>query len=675
MDHEGRLVRSGGKSLPLSRCPFPRALAEISAEKLTGTLSVSAGNLEKHIVIKAGAPVYVQSNIAEESLDQFLVSRGELPEAVAFEALSKATMRKVDIADVLVEMGALQPHELFKGIKRCLGMSILSVFAWDDGELRFNDSEPDVERKILLRVNPAPLVFRGVCSYTPLEMVRADFDDDLSQEFILLPGTEEFVPSLRFNTTESRVVNALRKPNNQESLVTEARVDSELVERMLYGLALLGAVGRADELEPEERESASKALPVQPTEAPTEHADAPAMQREVEVLSAPDPGRGSQPNVSFLTRTPATHTPAPAATRQPPPGTMRVPTAATRQPIREATRQPTPAVTRQPIPAATRQPIPAATAQTTPATTSAATRQPTPAPIQTPTPPPAGPQRLTTEEVNAIDALYLVAKRRNYFHLLGVPENFRFDQLKRAFLDKCNEFSPAAYQERDVGEQADRIEELFLILVRAFSTLAVPATRSAHRDEVDKERAATPSSARVPPATSTRTPSKIKFTSAAKPKPAKPKPAKPKPVREKPKPEPAPQEPRRNAFAVAEPRNATVHIRTAVTFINAGSPAQAARGLRELIDNEPDNAMALSFLGYATYLADPVSSLSEAVRYIQRALAINAQCVEPMLFLGRIFEFQQDRANALSAYQGCLQIDAGNREASDAVQRLQQLVK
>jgi len=546
-DRAGDLA--GGLATDLGRYPFARALAELSAIQGTGTLSLRSGTSQKTIVIREGAPVHADSNLAEEALDRFLVSRGDVEAEVAREAMTTAVISGRNVGEVLVEMGALRPEQLFQALERAIAARILSAFAWQHGELSYDPNEPDVASKILLRLSPAPVIFRGVCSYAPIEVVRADFTE-IGLPYRARPSMRDALAQLRPKALESRVANALSAAQTCESLATVARVKEDEALRVLYALVLLRIAGPAEEVEKEiaraERDKARR------------------------TASRRSPKAGA-PVVSFLS----------------------------------------------------------------PSTSGDAARESSAI---------AARAMLSDHERDAIDRMYLATKSRDYFELLDVPENATFDQLKRSFLDLCDRFSPMSYRDRDTGDHALRLEEIFLILVRAFSTLAVPASRKDYLLQTRRRDARVAADSGTPSA-----------------------------HREKELPEPRAEA--RDLVLVDAPPGAPGAIRIAAALINIGQAAEAASRLRDAPVESPDDALTHAFLGYAIYRASPSCGMAEAIHHLQQAMALDSRCLHAFLFLGRIYEAKKDYSSALGAYSECLRIDPEHREAGEASPRLEQLLR
>jgi hypothetical protein len=556
---------------PLESCPFPRLLADIAGREATGTLSLESGNLKKSIRFLKGVPAQVESNIASESLERFLVDRGELAESVAQKALASAASEDKHVGEVLVHMRAVEPNDLFVALKRSLGKSILSVFVWERGSSHFDEGEFDINRALLIKVKPAPLILRGVCNFTPIHLIQRDFGENLDKAHRLVDGGKQAISQLHTSTKESRIVNAIRHGRTLTQLSQELGGDHELILRILYALSLLGL-----------SEICAQQAVTGPEPTPP-HEPAPP--------SEPEPAPPSEPEPPFELELKPEPKPEPKAKPEP--------TSSEQKPVSEH-----------------QLPTVNFAAQSTPP------RETTPS-KQTPT-------SLSQDERNELDAAYLMMKTRDYFEFFGLKEEFSFEHLKEAFLEKCNRFSPMSYQSRDLGDQEERAEELFFTMIRAFSVLAVPASRSAYRQE--NQRLKTPA---------------------------------PEPTQAK----------RRNAYSIITPDDVPTTVQSGLELLAEGELSLALACLRGAYEANPKDAYTCAFLGYFLYMADPISKMQQALKLLNKATQLDPTLAYPFLLLGRVAEFQQDRIRALQAYQDCLAIDPLEAEAEEATSRLQRFVR
>ena len=91
---------------------------------------------------------------------------------------------------------------------------------------------------------------------------------------------------------------------------------------------------------------------------------------------------------------------------------------------------------------------------------------------------------LTETEIARIDDASRVAEAGDYYQLLGVSDRASFGEMRRAFLAKCDQLSPMTFRGRDLADRREKLEELFLQLVRAFSTLTHPDQHRAYREQL-----------------------------------------------------------------------------------------------------------------------------------------------------------------------------------------------
>ena len=569
-DQLGPLI--GG--LPLMEHPLPRALADCAEAKTTGTVIVRRGNIEKRIILRNGAPVLFESTAANESLDQFLVKRGKLNEAQAFQLKSKSIAEQRDIGQVLLSEKALGPNELYQMMKLCMGNGILTTFRWHEGTVTLDPSKPPMEGKILLKVNPGPLVMRGVCSFSPFDMISKHFLAVKCSRFQQNGDQREVVAQLKLNPIQGRIALALANPAGPNELAQVADADMETVLRVLYALWLLKRII------PDDGTS-------QPIKVPL-----PAPEKSEKIPVSAD---------------------APSQVEQPPP-------AAAVARIK---------VTAKPVPKKAE-------------------------PDQTP-------KRLTNDEERSIDELYRLARSGSYYDLLGVDQKVTFSALKEAFLKKCHAASPMTFRGRDVGSFEGKLEEIFLILVRAFSTLAVPGQRQTYNAQLESNKSIKQTLLGVGPQAAAERSKRMEATSSAK--------------RRKQSSSKDEVELESHALAIEEPDDASVLLRTGITFLNARQPAEAVEQLEMAIEDNPNDAQSTALLGYALYLCDPISNVSRALDFVQRATSIDGQASEPHLYLGRILEQEQHRQGALSAYETCLTLHPEHSEASEAAGRLRQILR
>jgi len=269
-------------------------------------------------------------------------------------------------------------------------------------------------------------------------------------------------------------------------------------------------------------------------------------------------------------------------------------------------------------------------------------------------------KKVPTKELKALDEALATARADSHYDLLGVKPDASFGDIRRAFLAMCHKLSPMALRGRVPPEREAQAEEVFLLLVRAYATLARADLRREYNADIGLElqqQKKKPVPRRgVAPFGPWKTPI-------------------PRPTIPTPKPAPSPPPKETGGFEVVEPYKPTMMVKTALLLVKAGETPEAIQELRKALSREKADVQGRALLGYLLYLDDPVCNMSDATAHLQRAAALDTSAIEPHLYMGRIYEYAQNYSQALAAFKQVLARDARYTEATSAVRRLSKLVK
>ena len=272
-------------------------------------------------------------------------------------------------------------------------------------------------------------------------------------------------------------------------------------------------------------------------------------------------------------------------------------------------------------------------------------------------------KKVPTRELEALDEALATARADSHYDLLRVKPDASFGEIRRAFLGLCHKLSPMALRGRVPPEREVQAEEVFLLLVRAYATLARADLRREYNADIGLE-----APARKKP---TKKPVPRRGVAPFGPwKTPIPRPTLPTPKRTQ---GPPPEETR--GFQVVEPYQPTMMVKTALLLVKAGETPEAIQELRKSLSREKADVQGRALLGYLLYLDDPVCNMSDATAHLQRAAALDTSAIEPHLYMGRIYEYAQHYAQALAAYKQVLARESRSTEAREAVKRLTKLAK
>ena len=228
----------------LKSVPFAVLVSALARHERTAVLSLKRRQLEKDVVFEYGVPVDCRSNMVHETLARFMMSQGRLTQEEHDAYLRESVTREVPMGEVLREHGVLGSSELFRILQANLAKKLLDVFTWSDGSYHLELEAAQVHSP--LKVKVPQLVVTGVTKFAPQAEVNAAVWPLVGKKLGLHPGSPP--QGLKLSPAHQRLVDLLADPRTVKELSEASEVPFEAVTRLVYALALLGAVAPADEL-------------------------------------------------------------------------------------------------------------------------------------------------------------------------------------------------------------------------------------------------------------------------------------------------------------------------------------------------------------------------------------------------------------------------------------------
>jgi CheY-like chemotaxis protein len=155
---------------------FPEVLAQLYRVKASGGLLLRRGRIKKIVYFKDGYPTFVKSNLLSECLGRILVREKMITEEECERSLELLPRSNGKMqGTVLIEMGALSPHNLVFGLQLQLEQKLFDIFAWPDGEYQFNARVDAPPQTVQLDMSLASIVYEGI---------RRKFSDELVKDLL-----------------------------------------------------------------------------------------------------------------------------------------------------------------------------------------------------------------------------------------------------------------------------------------------------------------------------------------------------------------------------------------------------------------------------------------------------------------------------------------------------------
>ena len=275
----------------LAREPFARILQRIYAERLTGALLLARDQTKKIVYFQDGYPVSARSNLLSECLGQILVARRLINGQVLEESLRRMRLEKRHQGEILVQMGALSPHNLQRAILAQMEAKLLEVFSWRTGNFRFNDGRRAPDQPVTLEKSPSAMILDGIRRHYDLDR-QSRVLGRFANQFVAPSGDPlQRLQSMTTDPTERKFIEGIDGSRRLEAMLGEATLPAREARLLLVALAEAGMIeparapirrqpARSDSAEPQRHGAPA------PRESEPEDGVGPPARRSLEDLQA-----------------------------------------------------------------------------------------------------------------------------------------------------------------------------------------------------------------------------------------------------------------------------------------------------------------------------------------------------------------------------------------------------
>jgi hypothetical protein len=230
---------------PLADNPLPEVLQKIYCYRVPGVLTVTRDRGSKQVYISGGEVIFASSSFEEDRLGEFLLSRGTITQAQYDESarLLKATGKRQ--GSLFVEMGALQPRELYRSVKEQVMAIVWSLFNWTDGRMAFNVGKFKDDEIIKLNLDTRTVILEGIKKVEDPKRVvkwlgrREDVFEPTANALLLLS-------SLGLTAEDKKIFRAVDGIRTFLDILKVTHLESGEAARTLYALFVLGLIQKKD---------------------------------------------------------------------------------------------------------------------------------------------------------------------------------------------------------------------------------------------------------------------------------------------------------------------------------------------------------------------------------------------------------------------------------------------
>ncbi|MHA1568708.1 MAG: DUF4388 domain-containing protein, partial [Alphaproteobacteria bacterium] len=234
--------RKLGTSGNLIDTPFPRLLFFLHKFKRTGALRVVHEHISKVIYLRRGNPVFVTSNLSNESLGRFMVQRGMISAEDYNSSLERMLATGKQQGSVLLEMGVITPHQLYEGLEAQVKEKILRIFAWESGEYEFRPGMFDIDESMQLNIPALKVIFEGLKRFYTLSRLERYFNEYKNQRLVRVPGSMLEDGTILFRPAEAKFVKLIDGDHTVGKIIARSNLSLTETFQVLYFLLLTDVI-------------------------------------------------------------------------------------------------------------------------------------------------------------------------------------------------------------------------------------------------------------------------------------------------------------------------------------------------------------------------------------------------------------------------------------------------
>jgi tetratricopeptide (TPR) repeat protein len=252
----------------LAEIPFAVVLHALALRKKTVLVELRRRQIVKTLFIEEGVIIDCRSNLLNETLGRFLVARKLISEEQYDSCVPLALSRHVPLGELLSEKGILDASELFRFLQQNLAKKLLDLFSWREGDFRILRDVPEVESTLKVRI--PQLIVTGISRFSVQQEADLAIAPLVGKKLILHPAPPFPLAELKLSPVQTRLADALKPGRRVDELAAVTAIPIDEISRILYALALIGAVVSADTLPAAAAGAAAPAVaaPARPAQAP-----------------------------------------------------------------------------------------------------------------------------------------------------------------------------------------------------------------------------------------------------------------------------------------------------------------------------------------------------------------------------------------------------------------------
>jgi hypothetical protein len=220
---------------------FPDLLWALCRRRTTGVLRIGSTGVEKALYLERGRIVFASSSDPNDRLGELFLREGR----VTLDRLEHSLARSQNgkrLGTLLVESGALTADQLVQGVLAQVERIVLSLFAVEEGDYRFEDGPLPTDEVITLGMRTGELLLRGIRQIRSFGRIRRSVGGP-HKVYGLAEGWRGLSEGLRLVEGEQQLLDRLRAGDASiETLCRDVYLSNFEIYQTLLGFRVLGLI-------------------------------------------------------------------------------------------------------------------------------------------------------------------------------------------------------------------------------------------------------------------------------------------------------------------------------------------------------------------------------------------------------------------------------------------------
>ncbi len=271
------------KEIPLSgdlrETPFPEVLHSLYIRKQTGVLRLENDRVNKEIFFREGYPVFVRSNILNETLGRLLLKQGKISQEVYEKSLKIMAAGQQKQGAILLEMGYLTPQELYDAIQFQVKYRIFDCFGWAQGKYHFSARDDFFEEITIYEFNPAWIIYQGIQQKFSQKRLQEIMKGYLDQYLVKNTEPPYRLQDMGIGPVELQLISLVNGSRTLRDVIATSKMGLPRTIQLLYSLLSAQMITSRSQAETV-KEAEKHPVPMQEKKVPKQEEKAPKQEKK-----------------------------------------------------------------------------------------------------------------------------------------------------------------------------------------------------------------------------------------------------------------------------------------------------------------------------------------------------------------------------------------------------------